>query len=141
MRMTKKRKIVLDIIKQSNKPLSAELIINKLSPKVMDPSTVYRSLELLFNNNYLLKSTLGQTTYYHPNIKDHKHYMQCLNCEKLFEVDCHLYKLKEQIEKNTNFSIISHNLTFFGYCENCNKNYVKFNEQLLITKKTSGFSR
>lgn len=134
MRMTKNRKMVLEIIKQSNKPLSAELIINRLSPKIMDPSTVYRSLDLLFNNNYLLKSTLNQTTYYHPNEKNHKHYMQCLSCEKLFEVDCYLHQLKEEIENITNFSIVSHNLTFFGYCENCKKNHT-ITQTLLLTKK------
>lgn len=120
MRMTKNRNIILEIIKNSTKPLSAELIINKVTPKIMDASTVYRSLDVLFNNNYLLKSTLNQTAYYHLNEKDHKHYMQCLKCEKLFEVDCHLHELKGLLEKETSLTIISHNLTFFGYCANCN---------------------
>lgn len=121
MRMTKNRKIILKMIKESNKSLSAELLINKLSPKVMDPSTVYRSLDTLFNNNYLMKSTLNQTAYYHINKPDHKHYMQCLKCEKLIEVDCHLHKLEDLVHDNKDLTIISHNLTFFGYCKECGK--------------------
>lgn len=120
MRMTKNRKIILNIIKESNKPLSAELIMNKLGTNTMDPSTVYRSLELLYTNNYLLKSTLNKTDYYHLNEKEHKHYMKCLKCKKLIPINCHLHKVKETIEKESEHTIISHNLTFFGYCKECN---------------------
>lgn len=119
MRMTKNRKIILDLLKKENKPMSAELIYEKLPLNFMDLSTIYRSLDTLFNNNYLLKSTLINTTYYHLNNEDHNHYMLCLECNNLFTVDCHLHGVKEEIEKENNLKIVSHNLTFYGYCGKC----------------------
>lgn len=119
MRMTKNRKIILEILKESNKPMSAELILNTLEEGSMDPATVYRSLDVLYNNNYLIKSTLNQTSYYHLNNEDHNHYMLCLDCQKFVKVDCHLHELEKELEKDSNLKIISHNLTFYGYCSKC----------------------
>lgn len=119
MRMTKNRKTILELLKKENKPMSAELILNSLPKNIMDLSTVYRSLEYLFNNNYLLKSTLGQTTYYHLNKKDHQHFMQCVSCGKLVELNCVLHDYKKELEKENDLIIISHNLTYYGYCKNC----------------------
>lgn len=119
MRMTKNRKIILDLLKETNKPMSAELIINELQEGLMDPATVYRSLDVLYHNNYLIKSTLHQTSYYHLNDDEHNHYMLCLSCQKLFKVDCHLHELESELEKENNLTIISHNLTFYGYCSKC----------------------
>lgn len=119
MRMTKNRKLILNLLETNNKPMSAELIINELPKDIMDLSTVYRSLDVLYNNNYLLKSTLNNTTYYHLNNEKHNHYMLCLECENLFPVDCHLHGVKDEIEKESDLEIISHNLTFYGYCSEC----------------------
>ncbi len=119
MRMTKNRKIVLELLKKHNKPMSAELIYNELGEDTMDLSTIYRSLDVLYNNNYLLKSTLMQTTYYHLNNEKHNHYMLCLECNNLFTVDCHLHNVKKDIELKNDLKIISHNLIFYGYCSKC----------------------
>lgn len=119
MRMTENRKIVLDVLKKADKPMSAELIINTLQDGIMDPATVYRSLDVLYNNNYLIKSTLNQTSYYHLNKEEHNHYMLCLSCQKLVKVDCHIHELENELEKENDLTIISHNLTFYGYCSKC----------------------
>lgn len=123
MRLTKHRKTILSLLKEKKRPLSAELIYQLLPKNTMDLSTIYRNLELLYNKNYLSKSILEQTTYYHYNFSQHHHYMICLNCRKMVEVDCHLSD-NLKVSKN-NFKIISHDLTFYGYCENCQTNLKK----------------
>ena len=46
MRLTKKRETILNILKQTDKPLSAEDIYKELGDASMNLSTIYRALEL-----------------------------------------------------------------------------------------------
>lgn len=119
MRLTKHRKTILSLIKEKNRPLSADLIFKLLPKNTMDMSTIYRSLEVLYNNNYISKSILSQTAYYHYNYSEHHHYMVCLNCNKMVEVECQIEETP--IINNKDFKVISHDLTFYGYCNLCQK--------------------
>lgn len=120
MRLTKHRKTIISLLKEKNRPLSAELIYQLLPKGTMDISTIYRSLEILYNNNYISKTILDQTTYYHYNFSEHHHYMICLSCHQMLEADCHLTD-HLKLAENNKFQIISHDLTFYGYCEKCQK--------------------
>lgn len=124
MRLTTHRKTVLDVLKNAKKPLNAELIYGLLPKGTMNLSTIYRSLDTLYANHYIAKTMLNQTAYYHVNEGKHHHYMICLSCHKMIEVDCHL---KENIYNlaETGFEVISHDLTFYGYCSNCKNKEIR----------------
>ena len=75
MRMTAQRKQILDILKQANHPLSAEMIMNKLPEDTLNLSTIYRSLDLFFctrdcfkklyeSYNLLLSKSKGTSSLY-----------------------------------------------------------------------------
>ncbi len=111
MRLTKHRKTVLTVLKENKRPLSAELIYNLLPEGTMDLSTIYRSLDVLYEHNFITKSMLNQTSYYYVNSGKHHHYMICLSCHNMLEVDCHL---KDSIHtaEHQEFKVVSHDLTF-----------------------------
>ena len=119
MRLTKNRKVILNLLEKQKRPLSAQLIYDLLPEKTMDLSTIYRGLEKLYEHNILAKSTLNQTAYYYLNKKDHFHYMLCLGCQKMIKLDCYLELFVAELEKTDNLKIVSHDLTFYGYCSNC----------------------
>ncbi len=119
MRMTKNVKTILNLLKKEKRPMSAELIMKTLPENTMDLSTVYRSLIKLYQNNLISKSTLKKTSFYHLNQEKHQHYMLCLGCSKTFLVECVFEKIAPIIEENSNYSIIGHDLTFYGYCKTC----------------------
>ncbi len=119
MRMTKQRQAILAIFKSTATPQSAEMIMDSLVDHTMNLSTVYRTLEVFYDAGLISKSTIDQTSYYYDNQKDHHHYMICLNCHKMVEVDCHLSHFADDVAKRHGFKITHHDMTLYGYCRDC----------------------
>lgn len=122
MRMTKQRKMILDILKKTHIPQSAEMIYEKLPDHKVNLSTVYRTLDTFFIEGVLSKSTMKNTTYFYISNQEHHHYMICLGCQTMYEIDCHLDHVAEHVAKDHHFKITHHDMTVYGYCESCQKN-------------------
>lgn len=121
MRMTQQRKMILNLLSQSPQPKSAEMILSELPENTMNLSTVYRSLDTFFDQGMISKSTMKNTAFYYINQKDHHHYMICMGCQKMYEIDCHLDHIADQIAKEHHFKITHHDMTVYGYCEDCQR--------------------
>ncbi|MBE0700472.1 MAG: transcriptional repressor [Acholeplasmataceae bacterium] len=119
MRMTSQRKQILGVLKKSHQPRSAEMILNQLPKKTMNLSTIYRTLDLFFDHGLISKSFMKHTTFYHINEKDHHHYMICTSCQKMYEIDCHLDLVANQVAKQNDFKITHHDMTIYGHCKSC----------------------
>lgn len=121
MRITPQRKEILSMLNNASQPLSAEMIYDKLPKDTLNLSTVYRSLDLFFAEGLISKSFMNHTTYYYSNHKDHHHYMICVHCQKMYEIDCHIHHIADDIANEHNFKITHHDMTVYGYCESCQK--------------------
>lgn len=121
MRMTSQRKLILNLLSKTHQPKSAEMIYTELPSHTMNLSTVYRTLDAFFVQSIISKSTMKNTAYYYINQKNHHHYMICLNCQKMYEIDCHLDHIANQVASEHHFKITHHDMTVYGYCETCQK--------------------
>lgn len=121
IKMTKQRKEILEIFKNSNNLLSAELIHQKLNDKTINLSTVYRTIDIFMQNNLIGRIYLNNLSYYYLNRSDHTHYMVCENCHRMFEIGCFEHQF-DQIITESNFEMRHHDLVIYGICEKCNKN-------------------
>lgn len=119
MRMTSQRKSILNLLSKTSQPKSAEMIHEELKTNTMNLSTVYRTLDTFFAHGIISKSTMHNTAYYYINQKDHHHYMICLGCQKMYKMDCHLDHFADQVAKENHFKITHHDMTVYGYCEDC----------------------
>lgn len=122
LKVTKNRKILLEVLEKQENPISAEELFDKLRiVNEMDLSTIYRNLNILEEKAVLLKTTnLDGINYYQINNSDHKHFITCNNCHKKFVIeDCPVHELEEKIEKETGFIINGHNFEFTGICPDC----------------------
>ncbi len=119
MRMTSQRKSILTLLSKTAQPKSAEMIYEELPLHTMNLSTVYRTLDTFFAQGIISKSTMQNTAYYYINKKDHHHYMICLSCQKMYEMDCHLDHFADQVATEHHFKITHHDMTVYGYCEDC----------------------
>lgn len=119
MRMTKQRKMILDLLAKTEQPKSAEMILLELPDHTMNLSTVYRALDTFFIQGLVSKSNMKNTAYYYINKKSHHHYMICLGCQKMYEIDCHLDHIADQVANEHHFKITHHDMTVYGYCEAC----------------------
>lgn len=123
LKVTKNREYVLSIIEKHSLPLSAEEIYKKcLNKKVnINLSTIYRTLNTLTENKILIKNVNQDgINYYQLNTHKHKHLLVCEFCGKKIPLDiCPLEKMLEQVSKDNNFEITSHNIELYGKCSKC----------------------
>ncbi|MFA6801139.1 MAG: transcriptional repressor [Acholeplasmataceae bacterium] len=119
MRMTKQRKQILALFNHTNTPISAEMIMEKLPDDALNLSTIYRTLETFFHEGLISKSAIDHTNFYYLNDHQHHHYMICLNCHKMIEIDCHLHQFEDEVASSHQFKVTHHDMTLYGYCHEC----------------------
>lgn len=123
MRMTRQRKMILDILNKASIPLSAEMIFQDIKDENLNLSTVYRTLDAFFAEGVLSKSTMKNTQYYYVNHRHHHHYMICISCQKMYELDCHIDDFAMNIASQHDFTITHHDMTVYGYCKDCQQQH------------------
>jgi len=124
---TKQRNVVLDILKSSDAPMTAEEIFIETqgSNISMNFSTVYRILNTFVSKDIVIKSSIGEEdkNMYELNKEEHSHYLICNSFKRMIKIGhCPLEEYENQIQKNTKFHITGHKLEIYGYCPECAEN-------------------
>jgi Fur family ferric uptake transcriptional regulator len=129
VRLTRQRRVLLDIMDQAEQHLTADSILEraqKIDPRV-HRVTVYRTLEMLKRHGLLDELDLlhmhGHRHYYESHgPRDHIH-VACLRCGKVREVESDLFEqLKRQVGRDTGISITVARVEIGGYCDDCRAN-------------------
>ncbi len=126
LKQTRHRLAILELLKNTNQPLTAEAVFAALREKkiAINLSTVYRNLELLGEKEMLNKLTLAgeSRAVFEYNQKIHRHYLICLACSKVDIIEhCPLQGYEEGLSQETAYQIIGHKLDVYGYCPDCLK--------------------
>ena len=122
MKATKKRIMILESVRTSPSPVTAEDIYEKLSQSLdISLSTVYRALNAMSDKGIIIKSVRQDgKTYFHYNDHQHKHELICSVCHRSVDVeDCPFDEISRKIAQKTGFVITGHNMEFTGICPNC----------------------
>ncbi|MFP3975362.1 MAG: Fur family transcriptional regulator [Dehalococcoidia bacterium] len=122
-RLTPQRSLILDVLHQADKHISAEEILAEVRaryPKV-NKSTVYRTLELLKRLGLVDETDLGQGRLcYHHVDKGHHHHLVCQRCGRVLDIDEEMLDpLKKAIIEKYNFMPDIRHLVLHGYCLTC----------------------
>lgn len=140
-KLTHQRKLILQAMANNNdKHLNCDeifSIISKENPEI-GIATVYRTLLLFEKLNIVSKLNFddGYSRYeLDLGKEDHHHHLLCLKCGKVIEVQLDvesrltpknevsvLKSFEEEIGKEKDFTIVDHNVTFYGYCKDCKEN-------------------
>ena len=129
-KMTPQRKQILQIFVEHPEHLSAEDVYGILREQDSEIglATVYRALDLLSELGILVKIDFGDgCARYELNTADpnvhHHHHLICVKCKKVIEFEDDLLdNLEATISKKSGFQILNHEVKFFGYCKDCQKN-------------------
>ena len=123
-RLTRQRQLIWDAFAaEPEVHLSAEDVIERVRAQLpnVNPSTVYRTLDLLIAEGLLLRTDLGGDRAYFEPAREHAHHhlvcRQCGSVEHLHDED--LSGLRERISKRTGFSVGPDEITFSGLCKKC----------------------
>ena len=126
MRLTRQRKILLDLIDQSGQHLDADRLYQLAREK--DPKlnrvTVYRTLKLLKAGGLVDELDLmhhdGDQHYYETRLKQEHAHVICLRCGKIEEFFGDLLQeMRDQIESHFGFKIVLARTEVGGYCSHC----------------------
>ena len=122
LKATKKRIMILESVRTSPSPVTAEDIYEKLSQSLdISLSTVYRALNAMSDKGIIIKAVRQDgKTYFHFNDHQHKHELICSVCHRSVDVeDCPFDEISRKIAQKTGFVITGHNMEFTGICPNC----------------------
>ncbi len=126
VRLTRQRRILLDLIDHSGRHLDAESLYQMAKEK--DPKlnrvTVYRTLKLLKEGGLVDELDLmhygGDQHYYETRLKQEHAHIICLRCGKVEEFFGEpLQKLRRQVESHFGFQIVLARTEIGGYCSHC----------------------
>lgn len=126
VRLTRQRRILLDLIDHSGRHLDAESLYRMAKEK--DPKlnrvTVYRTLKLLKQGGLVDELDLmhygGDQHYYETRLKQEHAHVICLRCGKVEEFFGEpLHKLRRQVEAHLGFEILIARTEIGGYCPHC----------------------
>src|SRR5712664_4855077 len=126
VRMTRQRRILLDLLDRSGRHLDAENLYKLAKEK--DPKlnrvTVYRTLKLLKKGGLIDELDLmhfeGDQHYYESRLKQQHAHVICLRCGKVEEFFGEpLQKMRKQVEAHFGFQILLARTEIGGYCSHC----------------------
>src|SRR6202140_4120759 len=126
VRLTRQRKILLDLIDKTGEHLDAERLFHLA--KERDPKlnrvTVYRTLKLLKEGGLVDELDLmhygGDQHYYETRMKQEHAHVICLRCGKVEEFFGEpLQRLRRQIESHFGFQVLLARTEVGGYCQHC----------------------
>ncbi len=123
---TRQRDIIASEFFKCEDHITAEDLYIKINKRHKDigSTTVYRTLKLLAESGLATARVFAdQLTRYEPVSEDEHHdHLICLDCGSIIEFeDPKLERLQEKIASEFGFSIVDHNMEFYGYCRDCKR--------------------
>ena len=123
-RLTPQRRLIWETLAATpDEHLSADDVVARVRehlPRV-NPSTVYRTLDLLVEEGLLLRTDLGgERAYYEPAREHPHHHLVCERCGAVAHVHNEVIgDLRHRLEAASGYVVGDAEITFFGLCARC----------------------
>ena len=130
LKVTNQRLVVLEALEtSSNQHLTAEQIFDlvKADNPEIGLATVYRTIQVLLELHLIDRVNFDDGSERYEIVRTgttgarhHHHHLICINCGKVFEFEEDMLEgLETEIEKETGFRVIDHEVKLYGYCKEC----------------------
>ena len=120
---SKQREIILDVIKKQKMHPTAQDIYNivNINYPNISRSTVYRNINILVNNNIILKIKMQNGADRYDYIWKKHYHAICEMCGNVwnFNFEFNEEEMSKQIESQTGVLPKMDSLTIYGICEKC----------------------
>ena len=122
-RLTAQRRLILQVLEESNGHLDADALYDRVKARDPDVSlaTVYRTLAVLREIGLVEEHRLGEDHGHYEAVRQEPHYhFTCLCCGKVIEFDTSLVAQVEQdLCEQEGVRVTSTHLHVSGYCALC----------------------
>lgn len=127
LKRTKQREAVLDVLIDTDKPLTAgdiyEILLTGSEKNRMSPSTIYRVLEAFAEKDMVEETTIpgDDSRYYKLKRDGYSHYATCISCHRQIPIKfCPVEEAEdEMLEGLPEFKVTAHRIDLYGYCKDC----------------------
>lgn len=120
-RMTKQKKLILDIVKGTKCHPTADWVYQearKVMPKI-SLGTVYRNLRLLVEMGEIMELNYGSSySRFDGNPENHYHFV-CVKCGEVSDIDMTDMPALNSLVEAQGLDVLYHRLEFYGYCSKC----------------------
>jgi Fur family transcriptional regulator, ferric uptake regulator len=120
LRMTAARRQLIEILAESERPLSVEDLSQRSKGK-FDLVTIYRNLEV-FREVGIVEVILlenGKNLFVLTGEHDHSHHIVCRHCLKTERIEFCMGGELERYASSRGYSNLSHTIEVFGECPEC----------------------
>ena len=117
---TRQRAVILEILQQSDRPLTPPDIRERASQGSagIGLATVYRALKVFMAQGVIaLVEIPGAVPCYEPADRGHHHHFICQQCRQVFDVQGCIHNLETLAPHN--FQIQRHEIILYGVCASC----------------------
>ena len=118
-RLTPQRRLILQVLEESNGHLDADALYDQVKARDPDVSlaTVYRTLAVLRELGLVEEHRLGQDHGHFEAVRQEPHYhFTCLRCGKVIEFTDHMIeKRQHEIAEAHNIRLTNHSLYLYGH--------------------------
>jgi Fur family ferric uptake transcriptional regulator len=108
---------------EPDRHLSAGEVVARVREEMprVNPSTVYRTLDLLVADGLVLRTDLGADRVFYEPAHDHRHHhLVCRTCGAVAHVhDEAIAGARARLEAASGFALGDEEITFFGVCPAC----------------------
>lgn len=122
LKITPQRRAIIEIFEKNPHHPTAEQVYVEIKQKMPDISltTVYNTLNELNNLGELdvVRDIHEPSNRYDPNTEDHNH-LYCLSCGRIIDLSDGFSGLDLDEEKRSGFRIMRKQVTFYGFCPEC----------------------
>lgn len=123
LRLTTQRRIIVEVLKESEEHLEADTIHHRarLQAPGLSLATVYRTLALLKEMGLVEEHRLGKGHSHYEAVQREPHYhFTCQRCGKVIEFDAALIgRVRRDLSEREGVRITNCHLHLNGYCREC----------------------
>ncbi|MCL2152607.1 MAG: transcriptional repressor [Oscillospiraceae bacterium] len=122
-RYTIQRSLVLDVVKELRRHVTADEVYDMIVKKHPDISrgTVYRNLNLLSDIGEIRKVEMPGGAALYDHLRHDHYHAKCVKCGRVFDVKMEfLTGLENNVKDTQGFVFTGHDIIFKGICRECN---------------------
>lgn len=127
-RLTPQRRLILEVLQQTNHHVSVEEIAQDISTRYpsisIDTTTIYRTLKWLRDSGVVSETSLGQGHMVYALLSQHHHHhLVCEQCQAIIEADPTIFDtVRQELLRRYGFRARLAHLSVFGLCAACAEN-------------------
>ena len=126
LKLTRGRGVVFNEVMRAHGHFAPEELLKQCRNKgrKISRATIYRILKELLEAGVVRETAFGEKHHHFEHLYDEKrhHHARCIRCCALIEFpDLHEEKLYNSVLERIGFSVIGHEMHFYGICQICRK--------------------